>query len=186
VHSRPLIELIKQAKITRIDLLKVEVSEGTKTRIRYAHSYIGMGLTPVVAAELNKTTLNALKEAWIVIKTFIKFRPFKLIIDDKVTKLDSIIFANIGQMAKILTLSTAAKIDDGRFEVIILPHASKLRLVTLFSKAAFTGLKPKKYQSFEFSLIKKIPVQFDGEVVFFNARSHVKVTAEKKILKSIV
>ncbi len=186
VHEHPLVELIKQAKITPIDLLKAEVSGSSKNYTRYAHSYIGLGLTPVVAVELNKTSLNTLKELWIVIRTFYKFRPFKLLINNKVSKLDSIIFANIGQMAKILTLTKTAKLNDGRFEVITLYHSRKIKLVKIFSKAVFSGLKPKKYQSFEFTVIKKLPAQFDGEIMYMNAGSKVKVTAEKKVLKSII
>lgn len=185
VQQRPLIELIKAGEVHRFDLLKATISEGSHTYTRYAHSYIGLGITPVVAVELNKTTLNAVKEIWIVLKTFYKFRPFKLRINGNVIKLDSVIFANIRQMAKILTLAETAKIDDGRFEVITLPHANRSVLIRLFTKAAFKGLKPKKYRNYKFTVIKKMPAQFDGEVIYLQAGSNIAITADRQVMKSI-
>lgn len=184
MHQRPLIQLIKKGKVRTLDLLKTAVSDNHQTYTRYAHSYIGMGITPVVAVELNKTTLNAIKEIWIVLKTFYKFRPFKLRIDGKVTKLDSVIFANISQMAKILTISETAKVDDGRFEVITLPHSNKTRMIRLFTKATFKGLTPKRYKRYGFTVIKKMPAQFDGEVLYLAAGSNVVITAARQV-KSI-
>jgi diacylglycerol kinase (ATP) len=41
------------ASVTRIDLLRLTVG-GSSATTRYAHSYIGLGLTPVVAVDLEK------------------------------------------------------------------------------------------------------------------------------------
>ena len=169
-----------------MDLLQAKINSESQSYTRYAHSYIGLGLTPVAAVELNKTSLNAIKELWIVIRTFYKFRPFKLSINGKIVKLDSILFANIGQMAKILTIAKNASPFDGQFEVISFPHSRKLKLIKKLSKATFKGLKPKKYKVFNFIVIKKMPAQFDGEVVYFPPSAEVEISMLPQFLKTIV
>lgn len=191
-HSRtlqevPLIEAIKKGQVQSVDVLKATFKKDNEEYIRYAHSYIGLGLTPVVAVELNKTTLNALNELWIVLKTFYKFRPFKINVEGKITTLDSILFANIGQMAKVLTVAKNAKPNDGLFEVITFPHSHKFRLIRRLAKATFVGLEPKRQlKDYSFKVLKKMPVQFDGEVVFIDKDSWVRISSENKILRTIL
>ena len=52
-REQPLADAIVTGSVTRIDLLRLTV-EGTSPTTRYAHSYIGLGLTPVVAVDLQK------------------------------------------------------------------------------------------------------------------------------------
>lgn len=186
IKKRPLHEAIIAGKVERIDLLKATFNDGSKVTQRYAHSYIGLGITPVAAAELNKTTLNSFKELWIILRTFYRYRPFKIAVGDKTLKLDSMIFTNISQMAKILTLSKHAKIKDGKFEVIALPHKHKLRLLSKLAKASATGLEPSKsYDNYKLTVLKTMPIQLDGEVEVIKKGTTVKIEAEKQILSTI-
>jgi diacylglycerol kinase family enzyme len=191
-HSRtmqddPLDELIIKGKVTRIDLLKVLVRKPDKTSVtRYAHSYVGLGLTPVVAVELNKHTLNAFREAILALKTFRKYRPFKIEHADTIIKLDSLLFANINQMAKILTLAPKNRPADGKFELISFPSGHKLTLVSRLAKAATSGLEtPKRLARYQFTVIKKMPMQLDGEVISLPAGSQVTVVSAAKALRTI-
>ena len=52
-RERPLADAIVAGSVTRIDLLKLPF-EGSSPTTRYAHSYIGLELTPVVAVDLEK------------------------------------------------------------------------------------------------------------------------------------
>jgi len=191
-HSRtlqeePLYQAIKKGKTTRLDLLRITIETSGKKQIRYAHSYAGLGLTPVVATELNRHTLNAFREASLVIKTFFKYRPFKIRRGGKVLKFDSLIFANINQMAKVLTLSEKNKPDDGFFEVISFLHGRKHILAKRLLRAATTGLKkPRREQKYSFEVLKKMPMQMDGEVTKLSANSKVEVASAKRILLTIV
>lgn len=191
-HSRtlqgaPLIEAIKSGNVRSVDLLKASFKKDSNEYIRYAHSYIGLGLTPVVAVELNKTNLNALKELWIVLRTFYKFRPFRINVAGKEVTLDSILFTNISQMAKVLTVAKNAKPDDGIFEVIMFPHSHKFRLIRRLAKATLTGLEPKKqFNNYAFTVLKKMPAQFDGEVIFIDNNSIVQINSERRILTTIL
>jgi diacylglycerol kinase (ATP) len=139
LQSRPLIEAIKEGKETRLDLLKARYKTRGQEKVRYAHSYIGLGLTPVVAVELNKTSLNALKELWIVLK------------------------------------------------IVTFPHSAKLRLARRLAKASMGGLQQTKRASeYSFMVLKKMPVQFDGEVQFIDKDSHVRITSEHRVLRTIL
>lgn len=187
LKKNPLVEAITKKLVTKIDVLEATFTDSKGGEVkRYAHSYIGLGLTPVVAVELNRHTLSAFKDLWIVLKTFYKFRPFRIRVDTKSYTLDSILFANISQMAKILTLSKDSKPDDGLFEVIVFPHAHKLRLIGRLFKASTVGLNPKKhYKDFEFTVLKKMPMQMDGEVTFITSNTPVKIKSLKRVLSTI-
>lgn len=183
MHSKPLKEQILKRKVSKIDLIKVSTGDWT----RYAHSYIGLGLTPVVAAELNRHTLNALRETWLAVKTFLKYRPFKIRHRGKTIQLDSILFANINQMAKLLTLAPANRPDDGKFEVVIFPAGRKVALLKRLSKAAVSKLESKSRAShYKFEVIKNMPMQLDGEVTKLKAGDTVTVTCEHRVLRTIV
>jgi diacylglycerol kinase family enzyme len=187
LQNKTLIESIKAEKVTNIDLLKMTIQNTKLEKSVYAHSYIGLGLTPVVATELNKTDLNAIKEMWIVIKTFYKYRPFKIKYKNKILNLDSIIFANISDMAKFLTVSKNSKADDGLFEVVIFEHGNKSRLIKNLAKATIGGIKaPKKKKSYEFRVLKNMPAQLDGEVIKITKNSSVLVTSEHQLLRTII
>ena len=54
-----------------------------------------------------------------VVRGFSRFRPFPIRLEDgRRRRIDSLVFANIAEMAKYATLSDAGRPDDGRFEVI--------------------------------------------------------------------
>jgi diacylglycerol kinase family enzyme len=191
-HSRTLqndnlADSITAEKISSIDLLKITIENGNKKDARYAHSYIGLGLTPVVAVELNKTDLNALKELWIAVRTFYKYRPFKIKHHNKIVKLDSIIFANIGEMAKVLTISKDSRPDDGFFEVVSFSHGRKLKLLKNLTAAAVDGLDTStQAKSYEFIVLKNMPAQLDGEVIKIKHGARVKITSEHKLLRTVL
>jgi diacylglycerol kinase (ATP) len=43
---RPLIDAITAGEVRRIDLLRLAIGDGVRAQTHYAHSYIGLGLTP--------------------------------------------------------------------------------------------------------------------------------------------
>lgn len=183
MQSAPLPELIHRGRTKRIDLLLMQAGGAG----RYAHSYIGLGLTPVIAAELNKHDLNAFKEIKIVLQRFYKYRPFKIKRGGRVVRLNSLLFANINQMAKILTLAQENKPADGKFEVILFPAAAKRRLVFNLFRAAVTGLRTTRREStYHFTVLKKMPVQLDGEVMTIQKDTLVKVTCAHKALRTLI
>ena len=183
----PLLEAIVAEQISRLDLLCLEtVAAGGARQVRYAHSYIGLGLTPVVAAELNRHSLNALRETAIVLRAYLGLRPFKIRRDGQDYAFDSLIFSNINRMAKILTLAADAEPDDGKFEVISFAKGHKLLLLARLLKAATVGLKPSaRSADYEFEVVQTVPIQADGEVSELTAGTHVVARLAPQLLATI-
>jgi diacylglycerol kinase (ATP) len=176
-RERPLADAIVAGEITRIDLLRLTVGEEPATEVRYAHSYIGMGLTPVVAVDLEKGGKGSFREIIAVVRTFSKFRPFAIrTADGRTRRFDSLLFANIAEMAKYATLSEDGRPDDGKFEVVTLPHTAKWRVLAVAIKAAVRGLGPQPTaEHFVFTTLKPAPLQLDGELVTLDANTAVRV-----------
>ncbi|MBT1001189.1 diacylglycerol kinase [Paenarthrobacter sp. DKR-5] len=175
---QPLADAIVEANVRRIDLLRLVTGDGPDAETHYAHSYIGFGLTPIVAIDIEKGGKGSLKEMVSVVRSFAKFQPFEIRhTNGKVRRIDSLLFANIPQMAKYAKLSEAdEEPDDGRFEVVTFPHMPKWRVLLLALRSATIGLGHQpSHSSYEFSTLKPLPYQIDGEVKDVPAETRVRV-----------
>ncbi|MHA7284655.1 diacylglycerol/lipid kinase family protein [Arthrobacter sp. MDT3-44] len=200
-HSRvtgrqPLAEAIIEGNVRRIDLLRLSIryggsTSGSASRSRpdpepiYAHSYIGFGLTPIMAIDLEKGSKGAIKEMFSVVRTFSKFKPFQIRQSDgKRRTFDSLVFANISQMAKYATLSEASDHPaDGKFEVVIFPHMAKWRILLTALRASTKGLGDQpSYTQYKFSALKPMPYQIDGEVKDVDANTTVIIDSAHRAL----
>ena len=172
IAKRTLLEAIADDGLITLDLLRVQA-----LKLRYAHSYVGLGLTPLVAVELNKHKLSALKELWLSLKTFWKFKPFLIVEDGKQQSFDSLIMANIGIMAKHLTLDSDSSPRDGKFEIIRWPHGHKVRLLFQLIKSAL-GIQdsPHSVSIINFKTVDPMPMQLDGELIKLSAGQQVSVS----------
>ncbi|MFC8522039.1 diacylglycerol kinase family enzyme [Arthrobacter sp. AG367] len=192
-HSRstgtgPLEHAIAGGDVRHIDLLRITTGQPGDAPDEYAHSYIGFGLTPIMAIGLEKGSKGALKETVSVVRTFAKFKPFEILPDGgKRRKFDSLVLANIAQMAKYATLSDAdSKLADGKFEVVVFPHKSKLRVLLTALRAATKGLGDQpSVSSYGFTTLKPIPYQIDGEVRSLDADTQVTVHSAPAALATL-
>ncbi|MFR9806427.1 diacylglycerol/lipid kinase family protein [Pseudonocardia sp. RS010] len=173
VARRPLLDAIVAGRTERLDLLRLSV-DGEEPR--YAHSYIGLGITPVVALELERGGKGSVKEIATTVRAFSRFRPFTIELDSGRQDFDSLVFANIAEMAKYAVLSEGSRPDDGVFEVILLPHASKLRVLGTAIRAAISGLGPQpSVREYAFRTVDPMPLQVDGEVLDLDAGARIRV-----------
>jgi diacylglycerol kinase (ATP) len=174
-RERPLADAILDGDVSKLELLRMSVDDGREPR--YAHSYIGLGITPTVALELEKGGKGSIKEVISTIRTFSRFRPFQIETDSGTETFDSVIFANIREMAKFAVLSEEGRPDDGRFEVVVLRHTAKWRVLATAVRAAIRGLGPQPTaREYRFRTVDPMPVQVDGEVSEFERG--VAVTVE--------
>lgn len=186
-RERPLDEAIAVAagdgELDRIDLLRLTV--GTDTQ--WAHSYVGLGLTPIVAIDLEKGSKGSLREIVTVVRTFARFRPFELdLADGGRVRLDSLLFANIDQMAKFATLSDDGRPDDGVFEVVTIPHTAKWKVLLTALRAVTRGLGPQPTaREFRFRTVRPTPMQVDGEVIEVPADTDVTVEIAPAALATV-
>jgi diacylglycerol kinase (ATP) len=187
VNTGDLLELIATERVRSIDVLKYTGTEKGSPIERYAHSYIGLGLTPDVGRELNKSKLNFLREIVIVARTLFSIRPVRLAIDGKVRSYDSIIFSNIDSMSKVLKVSEPAEVNDGKFEVSIFRRRHKLQLIATLLKASLVGIKEDAtVDVFTLKTIAETAIQADGEIVILDPKTTIEIRAEKQALRCIL
>jgi diacylglycerol kinase (ATP) len=186
-RERPLADAIAAGEVRRIDLLRLTVGTGDGAETRYAHSYIGLGLTPVVAVDLEKGGKGSWREIVSVVRGFSRFRPFPIRLEDgRRRRIDSLVFANIDEMAKYAKLSEAGAPDDGRFEVIIQRQTGKLRVLATVVRAATRGLGPQPSAThYGFTPLVPMPLQLDGELVELDADTPIAVDIAPLALATI-
>jgi len=181
-----LVQSIVSQNERTIDLLTLSAVREGKEFVRYAHSYIGLGLTPKAGHELNKTDLNRLNEVWIVLKVIFDLKPVKLIVNGKRRVYDSLIFSNVGKMSKIMSLSEKSELDDGKFEVAVIYRHTKFQLLRHLLKASTVGLKVnEQYSSFSFQTLRTTLIQLDGEVTRIDGETEATISLKKKFLTCI-
>jgi len=184
-RERPLAEAIVIGKVARLDLLHLTIDRESS----YAHSYIGLGLTPAVAVDLAKSGKGSLRELAATVRAFAQFRPFEIERPDRTReRFDSIIFANIDQMAKVATLSEDdGRPDDGAFEVVTMRHSARWKLLGAALRACTRGLGPQPSATeYVFTTTTAMPIQIDGEVLDLHAGAQVRIDIAPKALRTVL
>ena len=186
-RERPLADAIVAGEVRRIDLLRLTIGSGPDAETRFAHSYIGVGLTPVIAVDLEKGGKGSWREIASVVRGFSSFRPFPVRLEDgRRRRIDSLVFANIAEMAKYARLSEAGAPDDGRFEVITQRQTGRLRVLGTAVRAATRGLGPQPSAThYAFTALAPMPLQLDGELIELEADTAVAVDIAPRALATI-
>jgi diacylglycerol kinase family enzyme len=184
---RPLTEAIIKSRVRRIDLLRITFRGAHREQVQYAHSYVGFGLTPLMAIGIEKGGKGKILELLSVARTLSGLRPFELVRADGATaRFDSLILANISRMAKYGRVSESNHPDDGQFEVVTLPHAGRWKMALMTLRAVTLGLGPQpSVSSYAFTTRNAVPCQIDGEVVHIQAGTHVLVESARGALATI-
>ena len=183
-----LADAIVAGDVRRIDLLRLTLGRGPGARTRYAHSYIGVGVTPVVAVDLEKGGKGSWREIVSVVRGFARFRPFPIRLEDGQRRtVDSLLFANIPQMAKVATLSEGGRPDDGVFEVVTQRRTGRRHVLATALRAATRGLGPQPSTThYAFTALAPMPLQLDGELVELEADTLVTVDIAPGALATVV
>jgi diacylglycerol kinase family enzyme len=87
-------------------------------------------------------------------------------------------------MAKYATLSEAdEQPSDGKFEVVILPHTAKWRVLLTALRATTRGLgEQPSVSSYEFTTLRPLPYQLDREVKSIPSKDRVRVDSAPSAL----
>jgi diacylglycerol kinase (ATP) len=187
LHKKPIVEQILGGEQLQIDILRANSYINGHPWQRYAHSYIGLGLTPRIGLELNKVDLNRWREAWIVVRTLYKLRTCRLIIRGQERRFDSLIFSNVNRMSKILSLSDTAELTDGKFEIISFPTHSKFYLFSQLLKAATIGLRTTRHADhYNFTTVRPTRIQLDGEIFQLDGGAATAISLEPQQLRCII
>lgn len=187
VGSDDLVGRIIEGKTEWIELLKVTSRVDGDAWVRYAHSYVGFGLTPKVGRELTVRKLNVINEKWHVFYHLLKFKHIDLTHEKVVRRFSSLVFATVNRMSKIVKLATDAKKNDGLMEVYETEYRTPWQLLTMLLKASLQGLSHnERLQKYELVTITKTLIQLDGEVFTLDAKARVTVTCEKNALLTVL
>ncbi len=163
--NTPLIRLIKRAEPKPMDIISISAHKKGFSIERYAHSYIGFGVTPDVGHELNRHSKSRLNELRVILATLKNFQPITIERNDTQARYDNVIFANINEMAKVVKLDNKNTVHDNKFEVVAIKHRGRLHLIRSLIRAAIQGFhRSPSYQKYSFTLIDAQPVQLDGEI----------------------
>lgn len=183
LHRGNTIRRIVNGDIDTIDVLKLTYGH----RHRYAHSYIGLGLTSQIGEVLTRATLNPLVEMWLVISHLFRVRTIKIRHDGRVHRYDHLVLGNIDRMSKYMQLSKAGSFKDGKFEVITIREGSFLSLIAHLLRSVIGRKKPaRRVTEFAFETLRPIKIQLDGEALQLPESTRVKVSSEVRVLSTIV
>ncbi|MDB5186413.1 MAG: sphingosine/diacylglycerol kinaselike enzyme [Candidatus Saccharibacteria bacterium] len=187
VKKSSLLRGILQSEPEAMDILKLHATNKKITLLRYAHSYIGLGITSKGAAALNREKLTRFKEIRIVLRTLLRFKP--LVVkhtNGKREKFDSLVFSNIHQMSKVIKFGTETDLHNGLFRIIAIPHYSRARLFAEALRIGLFGFKnPPEASNYSFSVTKTELVHFDGEVRQIPNHAQVNVACVPEALLTI-
>lgn len=189
-HATAEAELEKRiimGKTRMIDVLRVEALQEGKPWSRFAHSYVGIGLTAYIGEKLTKADLNPINEKWLVLKYMLRFSHVSLQLEgtQRMRAYSNVIFGNIDRMSKVIRLSNDSNIDDGEFEVYAVPSASIWKLLKILIIGATSGFEAMtKTSSYEVETKRSYKIQLDGEVSKIDA-GKIKILMEKRGLRSL-
>lgn len=181
-----LVTLIEKGQINPLDILEVQAEAPSYTLHAYAHSYVGLGITPVAGNTLNKSGKSFINELRALGKTFSAFVPFRATIDGTTRLYNNIIFGNINEMAKVVKLHDKVTLNDGKFEVIRFRHYSNLRMILQLLRTALMGVKKSRSTGyFKLTLPEAQLLQLDGEVEKLPAGTTLEITSIKSGMESV-
>lgn len=189
VRKRPLTWAILHSEPESMDLLKLQIKDGRKTTTRYAHSYIGAGITSHAARLLNKEKLGPLKEIRVVAHSIFTYHPVAITeANGRTKRYDSLVFANVPHMSKVLRTGNKSDINNGSFRVAALPHRSQFWLFRILLNLLMFifGLQSLPQQStYKFGVPQNESIHLDGELMKLNGGASATVTVREAALPVI-
>ena len=187
IGSDDLAEAIIAQRVRRIDTIKLTGTHKGRPFVKYAHSYIGIGVTAIAARRLTEERPNSMTEKWIVIHSLLSFRSIKIKENGKKRRYSSLVFSNIPFMSKVIKLAQKSSVTDGKFEVTPIRFGSKLRLILYLLTAATVGLNHGiSRKTYRFRTTHPLDVQIDGEVYLLDGDTSVIIESTKRNLHCIL
>jgi diacylglycerol kinase (ATP) len=185
--SDDLVKNIIMGKTRAIEAIKMQSRVDGKAWKRYAHSYVGFGITPKIGKELTIRKLNAFNEKWHTVYHLMRFKHVDISRDKVVNRYSSLVFSTIGRMSKIIRLDESANHADGKMEVYETLYQSPWQLLGTLLHASLKGLtKNERVTDYELKTIDKTMVQLDGEVFTMDADSNVKLTCVQGAITTVL
>lgn len=187
VASDDLVKNISKGTSRRIEAIRLESYVGNKKWVRYAHSYVGFGITPKIGKELTIRKLNAFNEKWHTLYQLMRFKHVDISDEKTVRRYSSLMFSTIGRMSKIIRLEDSADQHDGKMEVYETEYQSPWQLLGMLLHASLRGLaKSDRVERYRLRTIERTMVQLDGEVFTLDADSDILLSCEKSAIRTVL
>lgn len=157
---------ISKGTTRHIDVISVTATQNDLSWQRYAHSYIGLGLTPYIAHKLAAVEFHPVSEKWLVLKYLTQFRYISARLDGEPRRrYSNILIANIDKMSKIISLDQDSSTTDGYLELYVTRSRSVFSdIVTLLKGSLLRLKKTRSIQEVSIELSRSGKIQLDGEV----------------------
>ncbi|MES2875947.1 MAG: diacylglycerol kinase family protein [Patescibacteria group bacterium] len=186
VAPSDMIDSIVKGKTRTIEAIMVKSIVDGKSWQRYAHSYVGFGLTPQVGKILTDVRPNVLTEKWHVLRHIFSFKHVTMESDGKVHRYHSLVVATIDRMSKVIKLDESANFNDGKMEVYESKYLSPFRTLKELLFAGVRGVsRTSRTHRLVVTTTKPLLVQLDGEVFTLDGKSEVVLTCEKDSIKTL-
>lgn len=174
------------AKTKRIEAIQVTSTANGKPWTRYAHSYVGFGLTPKVGKVLTDVRPNVITEKWHVLKHAFSFKYVAITSDGTVRNYRSLIVSTIDRMSKVIKLDETSMLNDGLMEVYESIHLSLFGTLKELLALGTTGIsRSKRVKSLVLSATKPLLVQLDGEVFTLDKKCNIELVCVKDRIRTL-
>lgn len=186
IGSQSITDEIIENAFQSIDTIKVTSVINGKLWTRFAHSYVGIGVSPRTAKDLTDERPNIFTEKWLVARSLFSFSYVKIREQGKSRRYSSLVFGNVGTMSKIILLSKTSSVTDGKFEVNSIRFRSKIRLIAYLLKLTTVGAKSvASVEEYTFTTIKPLLIQLDGEVYTIDSSRDVRIESVRQNLRCV-
>lgn len=187
VASDDLVKNIAAGESKNIEAIRLESHVSGKQWVRYAHSYVGFGITPKIGKELTARKLNPFNEKWHTVYHLMRFKHVDISQGKTVRRYSSLVFSTIGRMSKIIRLEESANQHDGKMEVYETEYHTPLQLLGMLLHASLRGLtKSDRVTEYRLRTIGRTMVQLDGEVFTLDADADILLTCQKAAIRTVL
>jgi diacylglycerol kinase (ATP) len=187
VSTDDLVKNIVEGNSKLIEAIHIQAIVDGKEWNRFAHSYVGFGITPKIGKELTARKLNMFNEKWHTLYHLMKFKHVDISQDKVVKKYSSLVFSTVPKMSKIIRLEDSANQRDGKMEVYETEYQSPIQLLWVLLRASLQGIeKSARVDRYSLKTISRTMVQLDGEVFMLDADSDIQLTCVKSAIRTVL
>jgi diacylglycerol kinase (ATP) len=184
------LEGVLSAEPVPVDVLEVSygVNDHKQAMPQYALSYAAIGALATGASVVNGRRRGMLANLALIPQTLLRARPVSVVIDCRLTRVDSLSWHIIPTMAKVFRVSANSRRADGLMEVILVPHRgwpAALRMSWFGLRAMVWPHTQSQSAKMTFFWEKGGAAQLDGETVDIPPGSDVTVRCIPRALRML-
>ncbi len=153
-----------------VDVLEVSYSakDHEQAEPHYALSYAAIGALATGASMVNGRRRGMLGNVALIPQTLLRAQPVSVVIDNRLTRADSLSWHIIPTIAKVFRASANSRRADGLMEVVVVPHRwwpTAVRMSWFGLRALVWPHRPSQRATMTFFWKQGGAAQLDGETV---------------------